>query len=205
MSLTLSTAVTQVRNSLNEPTAVFWSDTEIEDWIKEGVKDFSTKTLMVEAEASVSLATGVISYAVATCLEPYTALYNNKGLIKAHPRIIGNEATNTPGPPKYYSLFNRKLWVWPAPTASENATVITLLYAKQTDDIALVTDEYQHIPLYYALAKAKFKDKMFAEGGAYMGLFTNFCSFERQDKHGREQDSLDMFKIKTKGDASGAK
>jgi hypothetical protein len=205
MSLTLSTAIAQVRSALNEPTAVFWSDAEITAWIQEGVKDFSTKTLMVEAEATITLSTGVINYAVAACLEPYAALYNNKGLIKAHPRIIGNEATNTPGPPKYYSLFNRKLWVWPPPSAVENSTSITLLYSKQTDDIILVTDEYQHIPLYYALAKAKFKDKMFAEGAAYMGMFTSFCSFERNDKHGREQDSLDMFKIKTKGDASGAK
>ena len=205
MSLSLADAIAEVRYSLNEPTAVFWSDVEITAWIKEAVRDFSTRTLLVEAEASVTLATGTISYAVADCLEPYAALYNNKGLIKSHPRIIGNEATNTAGPPKYYSLFNRKLWIWPAPSVTENATVITLLYSKQTDDITLLKDEYQQIPLFYALAKAKFKDKMFAEGGAYMGLYTNFCSFERVDKHGREQDSLDMFKIKTKGDASGAK
>lgn len=217
MALTLANAVTDIRSFLNEDTEVFWSDTEIENWIKEGCRDFSSKSLMVEASGDITLATGQIAYDssdeafIGDVLEPYAALYNDgsdnwKGILKAHPRMIGNEAVNTAGETKYYSLHNRTIYIWPPPTLAmvTAGAYIMLLYAMETDDITAIKDEYQHIPMLYARAMCLYKDKKFAEANAMMALYGTYTNFERQDKHGREQDTLDMFKIKPKGGERGA-
>lgn len=217
MSLTLSQAITGVRNMLNEATSVFWSDTEIQSWIEEGCKDFSSKSLMVESDGDVTLVANQVVYDssdaafISTILEPYAALYNDgsdnwKGMLKIQPRMIGNEATNKAGPSKNYALHNKKIYIWPAPTAAMIAAgaTIRILYAKQTNDITALTDEYQHIPMLYAKAMCLYKDRRFQEGNSMMSLYSSFVSFERGDKHNREVDSLDMFKVKPKGGQNGA-
>ena len=217
MALTLNQAIAQVRDNLNEDTSVFWSDAEITQWIQEGCRDFSSKSLMVESDGDVDLVANQIVYSssdaafIGSILEPYAVLYNDgldnwKGIIKAHPRMIGNEATNTSGEPRYYSLHRRKIYIWPKPTAAMVAAgaYLRILYAMETDDITEFTDEYQHIPMLYAQARCLYKDRRFSEGNSIMSLYSAFTNFERQDKHGREQDTLDMFKIKPKGGERGA-
>jgi hypothetical protein len=217
MAIDITEAILQVRNFLNEPISVFWSDSELEDWIKEGCLDFSCKSLLVEAILTLPLVAGQIVYtsgdvaAIASILEPYACLYNDglnnwKGIIKMHPRMIGNESVNTAGDPRYYALHHSSIYVWPAPTAAMVAAsaYLSILHAKLTDSIVDIHDEYQRIPLLYAKAKAKYKDQKFAEANTLMTLYMSATSFERQDKHGREEDSLDMFKIKAKGGQQGA-
>lgn len=217
MALTLATARGQVRNFLNEANAVFWTDTEIDDWIKEGCVDFSSKSLLVESSLTITLVAGQITYtsadtaAIANILESYSCLYNDglnnwKGIIKMHPRMIGNESVNTSGDPRYYALHDNTIWIWPAPTAAmvTAGATLKLLYATVTDDITAINYEFQHMPVIYAMAKCKYKDQKFAEGNSLMTTYLGSASFERQDKHGREEDSLDMFKIKAKGGQQGA-
>jgi len=212
MSLTAGQALTQVRNFLNEPVQVYWTDTEIANWIEEGCRDFSSKSLMIEDTMQVTLVTNQIQYtssdvaALSTIIEPYSCLYNDgvnnwKGIIKMHPRMIGNEATNASGEPKYYALHHSSIYLWPPPSSTVVAggAYLKILYAKVTSDIAIVHDEYQHLPIIYACAKCKYKDQKFAEGNALMTYYLNTTAFERQDKHSREEDSLDMFKIKPRG------
>jgi hypothetical protein len=217
MAIDITEAILRVRSFLNEPISVFWSDAELLDWITEGCLDFSSKSLLIEDSLTLPLVAGQIIYtsadvaAIASILEPYACLYNDglnnwKGIIKMHPRMIGNESVNTPGDPRYYALHHSSIYVWPAPTAAMvvAGAYLNILHAKLTDDIADIHDEYQHIPLLYAKAKAKYKDQKFAEANTLMTLYMSAASFERQDKHGREEDSLDMFKIKAKGGQQGA-
>jgi hypothetical protein len=217
MALTLATARGQVRNFLNEQNAVFWTDTEIDDWIKEGCVDFSSKSLLVESSLTITLVAGQITYtsadtaAIANVLESYSCLYNDgvgnwKGIIKMHPRMIGNESVNTAGEPRYYALHDNTIWLWPAPTAAmvTAGAYLKLLCAVATDAIADINYEFQHMPVTYSMAKCKYKDQKFAEGNALMTMYHGSASFERQDKHGREEDSLDMFKIKARGGQQGA-
>lgn len=213
MALTLADAITEVRDSLNEATAVYWSDAQITKWIKEGTRIFSSKTLMVEDTQDIDpLVANQLSYSssdeswLADVLEIYTAVYNDgstnyKGLIKIHPRQLGNLATKTSGPTKYYCMHDRKVYLWPLPSATVIAAgaKITFLYAKETDDITAVTDEYQHLPIIYAVAKCKQKDQKGSEAGQLLSQFFQEIAFERSDKHAREVDSLDKFKIPAKG------
>ena len=43
----------------------------------------------------------------------------------------------------------------------------------------------------------------FAEANSMFGQFYAEIDFERQDKHAREEDSLDMFKTKARGERQG--
>jgi hypothetical protein len=211
MSIDITEAILQVRQFLNEPLPVFWSDEELLDWIKEGCTDFSSKSLMVETNMTVTLIENQIKYTVTGVLEPYACLYNDgynnwKGVMKVHPRVIGNESVNTAGDTRYYSLFHNSLYVWPPPSQTVVAAgaYLDLFCSVRTNDIADIHDEYQHIPLLYAKAQAKYKDQKFAEANTLMTVYMSAASFERQDKHAREEDSLDMFKIKAKGGQQGA-
>ena len=62
MSYTLATAVAQVRSTLNEDTATFWTDGELEGWIEEGTILFSTISLCVEADDTITLIENQINY-----------------------------------------------------------------------------------------------------------------------------------------------
>jgi hypothetical protein len=219
MSLSLADGITQVRGFLNEATAAFWTDAEITYWIQEGVSDFSSKTLMIEADDDITLSASQLSYSsadaafLATIIEPYAVIYNNTagatftGLMKVHPRKLGNLLKATPGKPAYYALHNRKLYIWPLASAAEvvAGATVTVLYSKVTNDITEIEDEYQHIPLLYAKAMAKMKDQKFQEAQSLMSQYVMMANFERADKHGREEDTYDMFKLKSGGGEAGAK
>ena len=139
-------------------------------------------------------------------------LYNGstgayKGLIKQHPRQLGNVGTFTAGSPKYFSLHNRSIYIWPLTTAARVTAgdKITFLYAKETDDITALADEFQHLPILYSAAKCKMKDQKFAEANMLMQQFYQELNFERQDKHNRPEDAIDSFKIKKQGGPQGAR
>jgi hypothetical protein len=43
VSVTLSQATTEVRSLLNEPTAIFWTDAQIQSWINQGCQDVARR------------------------------------------------------------------------------------------------------------------------------------------------------------------
>jgi hypothetical protein len=219
MSITLSEAITEVRSILNEASPAFWTDAEITSWIKEGVRITASKTLMAETEDTIDpLVADQLAYSstdeiwIADIIEPYAAIYNDasngyKGLIKIHPRQIGNVATFTSGPPKYYAIHNRLLYFWPLTSSVEVAAgaTIQMLYATETDDITVLKDEFQNLPVDWAAARAKQKDQKFAEANSLFGQFYNGVNFEREDKHVRETDSVESFRVPKRGGGQGAK
>jgi hypothetical protein len=213
MALSLAQAITEVRDLLNESSVAFWTDAQITKWIQEGTRVFSSKTLMVEdTQVLDPLIDGQLSYSssdetwIADAVEIYSAIYYDgsskyKGLIKVHPRQIGNLALGTSGPTKYYAMHDRKIYLWPVPSAAIIAAgaTITFLFSCETDDITALEDEYQHLPIIYACAKCKQKDQKFAEATSLFSQFYSDTGFERQDKHAREVDSLDKFRIPKRG------
>jgi hypothetical protein len=217
MALTLANAITEARDHLNEATAVFWSDAQLTKWIQEGTRVVSSKALAVEADDSITLIANQLLYTsadgagytwIADCIEPYAAYYDDgsngyKGIIKVHPREIGNVATFTSGDPKYYCIHNRSIYIWPLTTAAivTAGGTVMVLYSKETDDITELKDEYQHLAINYAVAKAKFRDRAFGEAASIINQVYQELNFERKDKHAREVDELSMFNVKgSRGD-----
>jgi len=212
MSLSEANAIAEVRDALNEAVASTWSDTQIAKWIDEGTRIFSSKTLMYEASGTITLVANQLLYTssdetwIGTCIEPYSAYYDNqsnkyKGLIKVHPRQLGNVALSTSGPPKYYCLHNRTMYIWPLTTAAivTAGGTVEVLYAGETDAIEVIADEYQHLPIIYAVGKCKQRDEKFGDATSLFAQFYTEINFEREDKHNRETDSIDKFKIPAKG------
>jgi hypothetical protein len=205
MAFTLSTAVTEVRAILNEATAAFWTDTEIENWIKEACTDISTKGGIVTADDTISLVTNQLSYTssdeafIADILKTYAVYSTNsttyKGLVKSHPRMLGNNDILVPGAPRYYCLFNKTFYVMPIPNSTWNAKTLTVLYTKISDDITDLEYEYQKLAIQYATGKAKMKDKQFQEANFILQDYYNSLNFEKSDKTERDADSLDMYQI----------
>jgi hypothetical protein len=167
MALTLANATTEARDHLNEASAVFWSDAQLQRWIQEGTRIVASKALACEADDSITLIADTLLYTSATgagytwigdCMEPYAAYYDDgsntyKGLIKVHPRELGNVATFTAGDPKYYCLHNRSIYIWPLTTAAivTAGGTVMVLYGKETDDITELKDEFQHMPITYGI------------------------------------------------------
>ena len=63
---TAATALTQVRSILNEASAVFWTDTEIANWLQLACGDISSKTHCVEATYGLCLQDGIFEYTAST-------------------------------------------------------------------------------------------------------------------------------------------
>ena len=209
MSLLLADALAEVRYLLNEAAATFWADAELTVYIQEGCRVFSSKSLMFERVATIDpmiLTTPFYDSGdetfIGDVLEIYAVIYTigtaYKGLVKVHPRQIGNLAKSAvTGPPKFYSLFNRQLYIFPLASSVEVAGgTLDVLHAAETDDITAIADEYQHLPILYATAKALQKDQKFGQAGALLQQFYQEISFERSDKHEREVDTIEDFKIK---------
>lgn len=212
MALTLAEATDEVRDMLNEPNATFWSDAEIQQWIKEGTRVLSSKGLLVEADDDITLVANQLFYTssdaawIGDALEAYAAIYddqsnNYKGLVKITPKQLGNVATFTSGDPKYYCFFNRTFYIWPLTTAAivTAGGTVRVLYGKETDDITELHDEYQHLPIMYACSKCKQKDQKFAEANAFMTMFYQELNFERADKFERETDGINEMKLSARG------
>jgi hypothetical protein len=207
MALTLNEMTADVRQLLNESTAVFWTDAEIQDWLYEGTRIIASKTLSIEADDDITLVTNQLIYNTADgvttwaadCLEPYAAIYDDgsykyKGLEKIHPKQLGNVMTFTPGPPRYYAFHNRSFYIWPVPTSSENGNTISVLYATESQDPTVLTDEYQHLAIQWAFARAKEKDQKFAEAAAIKQNFYTEMQFERQDKVAEQGEGVQSVK-----------
>lgn len=197
MSLTLAQATTDVRDLLNEPTAVFWTDTEIEDWIKEGVIKISSKLHGVEADDDLTLVENQLIYTstdhswIGDCMAIQAAIYDDgankyKGLQFVNPKQLGNVKTFTSGDPRYYGFYNRTIYIWPLPSSTTAGNTISFLYAKETNDITELQDEHQGLAIIWAQIKAYEKDMKWQTAAALKQEFYSELNFEKADKHLRQ-------------------
>jgi len=112
MAYTLSQAVAQVRYLLNEPTAGFWTDTEIESWLGQAAADISTKTLCTTAEGTITLATSQMKYTssdsawlddlIRAEVVWYSSGTGTRGLQRIQPHMFGHVQNKDAGPTRYF-------------------------------------------------------------------------------------------------------
>jgi len=206
MAYTIDEAIIEVRSLINEPLPAFWTDAEIEGWVKECAIDVSTKLLSVEDEDTITMATDQWIYTssdeawLADNLKIKGCYYDAgsgdvKGLQRIDIQKFGHTQVSS-GNPRNFFENNRKFYVWPIPTATEDGNDINVFHAYETDDIANLRDEHQPLTFLYAAAKAKAKDRMFQESALYMSQYLNAINFERQDKYDFGVDPFSTFKLK---------
>lgn len=207
MAYTLTTATTEVRQLINEETTGFWSDTEIQNWIKMGCIDTSTKTQCVKHRDYFALATDTQVYEPSdfntnssdVLVRIQYAWYNDAmsavPLQRIEPHQFGNLPTISAGPPKYYWEDNQEIFVWPIPTSSENGNKVHIFYSYATDAIANIKWHLQILPIWFAVAMAKAKDEQFAQADMWLRMYLNAASFERRDKYDKGTETSQEKKV----------
>ncbi|MHA2067442.1 MAG: phage adaptor protein [Candidatus Thorarchaeota archaeon] len=205
MALTLAQATTDVRQLLNESTAAFWTDVEIQDWLLEGTGVVASKSHSVEAEDDLTLVANQLIYTssdhtwIADVLVPYTAIYDNgsnkyKGLELVHAKQIGNLLTFTSGDPRYMAFHNRSIYIWPLPSTSTASNTVSVLYAKETTDFTELKDEFQHIAILWAQIRAYEKDQKWQTANALKQQLYSELNFEKADKIMRQGEGTQAVK-----------
>ncbi len=205
MSYTLASSLTEVRALINEDTPGFWTDTEIENWIKEGTLDVSTKLLCVESEETVTLVTGQWVYSssdeswLSDLLKIKACYFDDNSTVKGLQRVdiqkFGHLQNSTGNPTQFFEN-NRKFYISPTPTTAQNALDITVICSSETDDITELRDEHQPIVFLYAVSKAKAKDRMFQESALYLTQYINTINHERKDKYDFGTEPFSNFTLK---------
>jgi hypothetical protein len=66
MTQTLATALSAVRSLLDEPSAQFWSDSELTTWINSGCVDLARKVEWKRAQANLTVTAGTQNYTAPT-------------------------------------------------------------------------------------------------------------------------------------------
>lgn len=205
MAYTLNQGTTQVRQLINEATADFWSDTEIQDWLNQGTMDLSTKLLCYLRESTITLNTGQMKYVTAdeswigdnmfVKYAWYKDAPDSKGLQRVTPTQWGHTRDNAAGEPKYFFEDRGAVWIWPEPSSDENTDTVYCWQASETDDFTLLSDEHQQLAIYFATGLAKAKDRKFQEATVYQQMYQNAINFERQDKFDLGIDQVNKLKL----------
>ena len=191
--VTVQTIIDRVRYDINEPTASFWTDTELQQWINEAVWEINSKTRCLEkAVSNQALAEDDYDYAISGDWLSIETIIHDSGtttgdsdtdeasrrlytLKRIDIREFGH--TRETGRPKQYAVWNDMLYVWPIPDSTQSGTTLILFVVNLPTGVtstssAIETPAYfDHAILNYVKAKAYYKDKRDAKGNYYMALF----------------------------------
>jgi hypothetical protein len=165
---TAATAREQVRMLLNETTSMFFTDTEIDNWIKEATENISARALCIQDTDTFLLTTGTYEYtdlvtngasAVTDIVKVWGCVYLNPddeyiGLKRIHPRQIADLQHMKAGPPVYYYHFDNKIGVFPLPSSGQNGDSVKVYFSKQSQTVGDLPNEYQPLTFWYAAAMA---------------------------------------------------
>lgn len=209
MAYTEAQAITEVRYIINEETPSYWSDTELQGWIQQGVLDWCQKSLLFTREDSITLVSGQTEYTVsnltylASALRTIHAEYNGKALQRINYEQIRKHNAKSLGTDKtpvyffdMYDGVNMTLYIGPAPSATEAGNDVTIHVAGKTTDITKIPDEYQPTIFLFAAHKAKFKERQYQEAYLYYQMYINNIVFSRSDALNRGIQTVDAFRIR---------
>ena len=209
MAFTLIQAVQEVRYLINESTASYWSDTEIESWIKQGCLDWCEKTLLLTQEDAITLSTDTYKYTTSTdnhidnAIRTLHAEHNGKALkrltyeeIRGHTQMV---LAIDEDPEYFYDKYNGLLftvYIGDTPSIEQNGDSVNVIFALRTDAIIEIPYEYQQNIFNFAASKAKMKERQWQEAQLLFQMYINNIAFSRKDKLEIPEQSFDQFKEK---------
>ena len=208
----------EVRTLYNEPSALTVSDATLALWIDEVARDLARTALILEEadDESFQLATSTETYALASMgltdhITIDALIYfgasntapgeNARALLKMTPRHVGNSRPNTDtGGPQEWAHVNNSILVLPAPTVTQNAHYVHVLYHKYITEY--VTDTTYHLPPYLqeyviwgVLAKCYERDGQHAVAQQYWSYYHAFILFHARDRFNVAPDSIQDMKV----------
>ena len=203
---------TEIRALLNEPTARLFTDAQLLIWINRATAEIAQMSLCVEdASDSIALATGVWEYAhdlvgnLSIEAMWYTGSASAVGtssaaayaLTKVHARMIQHVCDDTAGPPRFWAYVpDEKIIFWPPPAAGQNGFLVQVLYYRSIDGTFTgLPLPFQHLVIWYTLAKAYERLNKYNHAQQYMSIFNNFLIYLRSIYHQLPVDSRDMMQL----------
>jgi hypothetical protein len=208
MAFTLATAVAEVRTLINEKTASFWDDADIENWIKQGCLDWCEKSRLHIKSDTIALVTNQYTYTASTgsyidnAISTLHAEFNNKALQRCtFEQLRGHNEmalATDPAPKYYYDQYDGltfTFYVGTTPSATYNTQLISILFAMRTDDITELPYEYQQTIFLYAASKAKVKERQWQEAALLWQQYINNITFARRDSLEETPMTTDKFRI----------
>lgn len=199
----------EVRELLNEPVALFWLDSELNDMIDWAARTMSGITLCTQTNEAVTTVENVVAYDLtAQFIKIEDVIYNDTtALQRIDIRNFGHGAkggTETNQAPKWYYEFGGWLHLWPAPKGTAaGASKIDVYGYRVAEDyehgstVYDVPDRLQGRLIDFVLACAYTKAGKYALTKRYMERFLQSAIVDRKDIHERRVsvDSLDRFLI----------
>ena len=182
MSLTKSIIRDRARALLNEIIEGFWLNTQLEDWVDDAAIDISTRTHCYEVKGSITLATSVQLYTVATdYLKVLGAIYENVGLKKTTPWMEGIQKAITTGPPEFYFDIVNQIGFFPIPTVSENTKLVTVYYSKVTDSIINIPMKFKIPAVLFVVVMGLLKERQYTKAGQVYQIYLQSLNLDKAE------------------------
>lgn len=199
MPYTLAELRTRTRDVLNETTAAFWTDLEIDRFLNDAAADISGIVKCVEATTTVTMAENTRDYGLPSdAIEVRHAQeeLTGRGLIKITPTSAGHHsAVTTDEDPLRWYEFATRFYIEPIPDATMAGKSIRLFYVVVTQDITDIPETVQLAALDYALYRAKQKDRQFDQAFAIHAAYLNNLVVRRNDIYQRDPHTLSDIRI----------
>lgn len=127
MTVTVATALKQLRERLDEPSAAQWSDVELRRWLNEGIRDIARRTRLYQDQNTLDVIANIAEYTLdADILAIEHILWKPDAetrKVPLQPRAfegVQRYINETGADPVYYSTYGHppvlKVQLWPSPT-----------------------------------------------------------------------------------------
>ena len=191
-------SVTVVRSLLNEASASFWSDAELQEFLDQGVYDIAAKARCIQGSDTFLLVTSQYEYTTFVASSSTTISYvrgciyispDNEyiGLKRIYPSQISDLPHMLAGPPKYFYHVNSIIGIFPLPTASENGESVKIYYASKPTGatlalrIAELPAEFMSPLYWYAASMAYKKEHRYAESDKFYQMYQQELTALKQE------------------------
>lgn len=188
-----------VRDLLNEPVAVFWSDDEIDRYIQLSCVELSRHSIGVEQRELFPL-TGGREYLIGSyqLLRIYAMVFSpsgniddpeNEALIRIHPMMIRH--TNVDDTPKQYYRFGNMVGIYP----DTGVGFVYMYFSHAVDHPSRIPNNIQTLVIYHTMFLCRLKERKNQEAAMYFAYYVNALRQYRADIWERVPDSKDKFQI----------
>lgn len=214
---TLATAITAVRDRLNEPApGIRVNDTQITAWLNWAARNISSVTHCYHA---VSTSSGVLNTTETVTTVASTFQYTlTTDFIKIHDVTFEPAATTPYGlkrilpqnfghglaageggslvQPRFYFYFGKQLFLWPSPVGAANIGAYVKVYGSvscedyvhtDTLDVYGLPDRLQPLAVDYALAMCYIKIGDMPKARELLMNYLAMLEFERRDNYDRKR------------------
>lgn len=194
-------SVTEVRSLINETTASFWTDAQIQNWLDQGVRDVATRGLAIQDSDTFLLVTGQYEYTdlvtdgaagVSDIVKVWGCIYQNPddeyiGLKRINPSQVADLPHMKAGPPVYYYHFANKIGIFPLPASGQNGDTVKVYFSRKPTGatnalrIAELPTEYKTLIYWFAAALAYKKEHRYAESDKFYQMYLQELNALKQE------------------------